>query len=136
MVKNVRGLVVNWFLQAGTNSGKQKVDSVIWVGVVKNDHGLLIHKTIKCADVNNEYLNYTEFLNGDCFPSLWLLNAGGSLHLHFLFDNALTCWSLQFQWRGGVLGWLGNWNSLLQVNWFSAIQLLTNFGTMLHINIS
>ena len=49
MAKNVRGLVVNWFLHAGTNSGKQKVDSVIWVGVVKNDHGLLIRKTIKCT---------------------------------------------------------------------------------------
>ena len=38
------------FYNAGTNSGKLKIASmIIWVGVVKNGHDLLVYKTIKSA---------------------------------------------------------------------------------------
>ena len=38
------------FLHAATNSRKLKLDSMaFWVGVVKNDHDLSVHETLKSA---------------------------------------------------------------------------------------
>ena len=37
-------------MHAGTDSGKLKIDSMIfWVGVIKNGHGLLVHETLKVS---------------------------------------------------------------------------------------
>ena len=52
MVKNRCGMN-KWnkdFLHADTNSGELKVDSKdFWVGMVKNDHDLLVQGTLKSA---------------------------------------------------------------------------------------
>ena len=54
------------FLHPDKNSGKLKLDSLIFeVGVVKNDHSLLVHETLKSAYLKNEFINWAGFLNAD-----------------------------------------------------------------------
>ena len=53
-------------MHGNRKSEKFKVDSnYFWVGVVKNDHGLVVHETVKSAYLKNEFINWAGFLNAD-----------------------------------------------------------------------